>query len=115
MRALEIQRSSLPMEFIGLLPISIDKDECLNDSCSGIFHFSEDNSKTDRILQLGWLKSQNQKREEYHCNTFMVDFKKNKDYDIHYRNLKYHYKITRIERESKLTKDREDIYITMDQ
>ena len=37
-----LERSSLSMEFIGLLPISIDKDECLNNSCSGIFLFSED-------------------------------------------------------------------------
>ena len=34
----------------------------------------------------------------------------NKDYDLHYRNLKRHYEITKIERENKLAKEREEIY-----
>lgn len=44
----------------------------------------------------------------------MADYKGNKDYDLHYRNLKNRYEINKIIREVKATKRAEVIYQSMD-
>lgn len=62
------------------------------------------------VLQLGIVKSDNKKLHEYHCNSFMVDYKKNNDYDLHYRNLTKRYEISKIVREDKETKQAEVVY-----
>ena len=59
---------------------------------------------------IAMVKSENKKMQEYHCNSFMVDYKKNDDYDLHYRNLTKSYEITKIVREDKITKRAEVIY-----
>ena len=64
----------------------------------------------EMVLQLGMVKSDNKKVQEYHCNSFMVDYKKNHDYDLHYRNLTQRYEISKIVREDKITKRAEVIY-----
>lgn len=68
------------------------------------------NQLDDRVLQLGMVKADKKKTQEYHCNSFMVDYKKNDDYDLHYRNLTQCYEISRIVREDKLTKRSQVIY-----
>ena len=68
------------------------------------------NQLEDRVLQLGIVKADNSQRKEYHCNSFMVDYKKNDNYDLHYRNLTQCYEINKIIREDKLTKHSEVIY-----
>ena len=45
------------------------------------------NHQEEMVLQLGLVKSNKKKVQEYHCNSFMVDYKKNDDYNLHYRIL----------------------------
>ncbi len=66
--------------------------------------------RKDTVLQLGMVRAKNKNIKEYHCNSFMVDYKKNKDYDLHYRNLTESREISKIVREDKLTKRAEVIY-----
>ena len=40
----------------------------------------------------------------------MVDYKKNKDYDLHYRNLTQRYEISKIVHEDKMTRGAQIIY-----
>ena len=68
------------------------------------------NQLDDRVLQLGMVKADKKKTQEYHCNSFMVDYKENDDYDLHYRNLTQCYEINKIVREDKITKQSEVIY-----
>lgn len=68
------------------------------------------NHQEEMVLQLGLVKSNKKKVQEYHCNSFMVDYKKNDDYDLHYRNLTQRYEISKIVREGKITKRAEVIY-----
>lgn len=68
------------------------------------------NQLDDRVLQLGMVKADKKKVQEYHCNSFMVDYKENDDYDLHYRNLTQRYEISKIVREDKITKRSEVIY-----
>lgn len=68
------------------------------------------NQLDDRVLQLGIVKADKKKTQEYHCNSFMVDYKENDDYDLHYRNLTQCYEISKIVREDKVTKHSEVIY-----
>ena len=68
------------------------------------------NHQEETVLQLGLVKSNKKKVQEYHCNSFMVDYKKNDDYDLHYRNLTQRYEISKIVREDKITKQAEVIY-----
>ena len=68
------------------------------------------NQLEDRVLQLGMVKADKKKVQEYHCNSFMVDYKVNDDYDLHYRNLTQRYEISKIVREDKITKRSEVIY-----
>lgn len=68
------------------------------------------NQLDDRVLQLGMVKADKKKVQEYHCNSFMIDYKENDDYDLHYRNLKQRYEINKIAREDKITKQSEVIY-----
>ena len=68
------------------------------------------NHQEEMVLQLGLVKSNKKKVQEYHCNSFMVDYKKNDDYDLHYRNLTQRYEISKIVREDKITKRAEVIY-----
>ncbi len=68
------------------------------------------NQLDDRVLQLGMVKADKKKVQEYHCNSFMVDYQKNNNYDLHYRNLTQYYEISKIVREDKITKRSEVIY-----
>lgn len=68
------------------------------------------NQLDDRVLQLGMVKADKKKTQEYHCNSFMVDYKENDDYDLHYRNLTQCYEISKIVREDKITKRSQVIY-----
>lgn len=68
----------------------------------------------EMVLQLGMVKSGNKKPQEYHCNSFMVDYKENKDYDLHYRNLTQCCEISKSVREDKQTKETRIIYQSMD-
>lgn len=68
------------------------------------------NQLEEMVLQLGMVKADNKKIQVYHCNSFMVDYKKNKNYDLHYRNLTQCYEISKIIREDKLTKRKVVIY-----
>lgn len=68
------------------------------------------NHLDDRVLQLGMVKADKKNVQEYHCNSFMVDYKENDDYDLHYRNLTQCYEISKIVREDKITKRSAVIY-----
>lgn len=68
------------------------------------------NQQKELVLQLGLIRAGNKKAVEYHCNSFMVDYKGNADYDLHYRNLTKRYEIAKIIREDKVTKRAEIIY-----
>lgn len=72
------------------------------------------NQQPDVVLQLGLIEAVKSKNQVCHCNSFMVDYKKNKDYDLHYRNLTHRYEISRIVREEKATKRAEIIYRSSD-
>lgn len=72
------------------------------------------NHLEEMVLQLGMVKADHKKIQEYHCNSFMVDYKKNDDYDLHYRNLTQRYEISKIVREDKITKRAEVIYQSRD-
>ncbi|MCM1181567.1 MAG: PBECR4 domain-containing protein [Clostridium sp.] len=72
------------------------------------------NQQPDVVLQLGIVKAIKAKEQICHCNSFMVDYKKNADYDLHYRDLTHCYAINRIVREEKDTKRAEVIYQSMD-
>ena len=65
-------------------------------------------------MQLGLVKADNKQIVEYHCNSFMADYKRNQDYDLHYRNLTHRYEINKIIREDKATKRAEVIYQSRD-
>ena len=66
------------------------------------------NEQEAMVLQLGLVKVKD--RKEYHCNTFMVDYKDNANYDVHYRNLIHYHEIQKVVRENKKSKCREVIY-----
>lgn len=68
------------------------------------------NQLDEMVLQLGMIKADSKKVQEYHCNSFMADYKRNADYDLHYRNLTHCYEISKIVREDKITKRAEVIY-----
>lgn len=68
------------------------------------------NQQDELILQLGLIKPEHNWMKVYHCNSFMVDYKENKDYDLHYRNLTHKYEINKIVMEDKITKEKEVIY-----
>lgn len=68
------------------------------------------NHLDDRVLQLGMVKADKKKVQEFHCNSFMVDYNENDDYDLHYRNLTQCYEISKIVREDKIMKRSEVIY-----
>lgn len=68
------------------------------------------NQTATHVLQLGLVKVDVKNSRDYHCNSFMVDFKKNKNYDLHYRNLKTSYEISKIVKEDKMTGSMEVIY-----
>lgn len=68
------------------------------------------NQQPDAVLQLGIIKAVNSKEQVCHCNSFMVDYKKNPDYDLHYRNLTHCYEVSKIVREEKDTKRAAVIY-----
>lgn len=68
------------------------------------------NQLDDRVLQLGMVKADKKRMQEYHCNSFMVDYKENDNYDLHYRNLTSRYEINKIVREDKITKRSEVVY-----
>lgn len=72
------------------------------------------NQLEEIVLQLGFIKADNKRVQDYHCNSFIVDYKKNTDYDIHYRNLTHCYEINKIVREEKSTKRAEVIYQSME-
>lgn len=72
------------------------------------------NQQPDAVLQLGIIKAVNSKEQVCHCNSFMVDYKKNADYDLHYRNLTHCYEINKIVREDKVTKRAEVIYQSLE-
>lgn len=72
------------------------------------------NQQSDVVLQLGIVKAVKSKEQICHCNSFMVDYKKNTDYDLHYRNLTHCYEISKIVREEKDTKRAEVIYQSME-
>ena len=67
------------------------------------------NQSDEMVLQLGLVKA-NKKEQVYHCNSFMADYKKNTDYDLHYRNLTHRYEISKIIRQEKDSKRAEVIY-----
>lgn len=68
------------------------------------------NCQEELVLQLGIVKAKSKKVQEYHCNSFMIAYKENKDYDRHYRNLSQWYEINKIVREDKKSKRKEVIY-----
>lgn len=72
------------------------------------------NQQPDAVLQLGIIKAVKSKEQVCHCNSFMVDYKRNTDYDLHYRNLTHCYEISKIVREEKDTKRAEVIYQSME-
>ena len=68
------------------------------------------NEQESGIFQLGFLKTKIQKCQVYHCNSFLVSYRKNDNYDLYYRNLKQCDEISKIIREDKKTKRRQVIY-----
>jgi len=68
------------------------------------------NQQKEMVLQLGMVKSNNKKVIEYHCNSFMVDYKENANYDLYFRNLTCCYEINKIIQEDKVSKRKKTIY-----
>lgn len=65
---------------------------------------------TKQVFQLGLVKSGTKEKNRCHCNSFMVTYTTNDDYDQYYRNLQTRYEILKIVREEKTTKKAEVIY-----
>lgn len=66
----------------------------------------------DRTLHLGIIKKDGQEKNLCQCNSFMTTYKKDKNSDSFYRDLKHCYEINRIVREDKMTKRAEVIYLS---
>ena len=66
------------------------------------------NEQEEMVLQLGLIKAKG--RKEYHCNTFMIAYRENANFNVHYRNLTHFYEIQKIVRENKRSRCREVIY-----
>lgn len=62
------------------------------------------NEQESGIFQLGLLKTKIKERQVYHCNSFLISYRKNDNYDLYYRNLKQCDEISKIIREDKKTK-----------
>ena len=65
---------------------------------------------TKQVFQLGLIKSKIKEKNLCHCNSFMVTYTSNDDYDQYYRNLQNRYEILKIVREEKATKKSEVIF-----
>lgn len=63
-----------------------------------------------QVFQLGLVKSKTKEKNLCHCNSFIVTYTSNNDYDQYYRNLQNRYEILKIVREEKSTKKSEVIY-----
>ena len=57
---------------------------------------------TKQVFQLGLIKSKIKEKNLCHCNSFMVTYTSNDDYDQYYRNLQNRYEILKIVREELL-------------
>lgn len=65
---------------------------------------------TRQVFQLGLVKSMTKEKNLCHCNSFIVTYTSNDDYDQYYRNLQNRNEILKIVREEKATKKSEVIY-----
>lgn len=63
-----------------------------------------------QVFQLGLVKSKAKEKNLCHCNSFIVTYTSNDDYNQYYRNLQNRYEILKIVREEKATKKAEVIY-----
>lgn len=63
------------------------------------------------ILHLGLVKSAD-KKNVYHCNSFMATYQDDRERDLFFRHLSKRYEINKIIREDKQTKEKETIYIS---
>ncbi len=64
----------------------------------------------DRTLHLGIIKAGGKDKNLCQCNSFLTTYKKDKNSDSFYCNLKHCYEINKIVRENKETKKAETIY-----
>ena len=64
----------------------------------------------DRTLHLGLIKAGGKDKNLCQCNSFLTTYKKDKNSDSFYCNLKHCYEISKIVRENKETKKAETIY-----
>ena len=55
------------------------------------------------VIQIGIVAAGKGAEKVYHCNTFLIDYRSNNDYDLHYRNLKVRHDIRKVTRQEKMT------------
>ena len=63
------------------------------------------------ILHLGLVKSEDRK-DLYHCNSFMTTYQTDREKDLFFCNLSKRYEINKIVREDKKSKEKEIIYMS---
>ena len=63
------------------------------------------------ILHLGLIKSED-KKDMYHCNSFMTTYQTDREKDLFFCNLSIRYEINKIVREDKRSKEKEVIYMS---
>ncbi len=63
------------------------------------------------ILHLGLIKSKDRKNV-FHCNSFMVTYQKDREKEMFFCNLSKRYEINKIVREDKLTNEKKVIYMS---
>lgn len=63
------------------------------------------------ILHLGLIKSED-KKDIYHCNSFMTTYQTDREKDLFFCNLSIRYEINKIVREDKRSKEKEVIYMS---
>ena len=63
------------------------------------------------ILHLGLIKSEDRK-DMYHCNSFMTTYQTDREKDLFFCNLSKRYEINKIIREDKKSKEKEVIYMS---
>ena len=63
------------------------------------------------ILHLGLVKSED-KKDIYHCNSFMTTYQTDREKDLFFCNLSKRYEINKIVREDKKSKEKEVIYMS---
>lgn len=114
------------LELIHLKLNNLDMLPCMFNSYSKLYLYEKNQNldtefssdyllvhQTDKkILHLGLVTISGKRKELCRCNSFMTTYKKDRDADVFYRDLKKTYEIRKIVREDKVLHRRRVVYIS---